>query len=145
MASDPPPSPSAASVAASEDEYVRLKVCIFVLLFRRCVLVAFEHLRRLSPLTHYHIHIHFCFVVPKLELASTRAATDTARIQARQLISQRDALREDAAKNRAEAEEHKLILKETKDSNEKLKSQIKTAEEEKDDLLNRIKEKKSGS
>ena len=81
----------------------------------------------------------------KLELASTRAATDTARIQARQLISQRDALREDATKNRAEAEEHKLILKETKDSNEKLKSQIKTAEEEKDDLLDRIKEKKSGS
>ena len=44
----------------------------------------------------------------KLELAQARAATDTSRLKARQLISKRDGLREDTAKNRAESEEQQV-------------------------------------
>lgn len=78
------------------------------------------------------------FVRLKLELAQARAATDTARLQARQLISKRDGLREDAAKNKTETEELQQILTQTRESNEKLKSQIQSAEEERDLLLKTI-------
>lgn len=78
------------------------------------------------------------YVRLKLELAQARAATDTARLQARQLISKRDGLREDVVKNRAEVEEQQLILEQTQDSNDKLKAQIKTAEEERGRLLKKI-------
>ncbi|KAL7546397.1 hypothetical protein ACHAWF_009732 [Thalassiosira exigua] len=81
------------------------------------------------------------YVRLRLELAQARAATDTARLQARQLISKRDGHREDAAKNRAEAEEQQLILRQTQESNEKLKTQLKSAEEERDRLLQEIEEK----
>mmetsp|Transcript_41150 Transcript_41150/g.87689 ORF Transcript_41150/g.87689 Transcript_41150/m.87689 type:complete len:98 (-) Transcript_41150:354-647(-) len=81
------------------------------------------------------------YVRLKLELASARAATDTARLRARQLISSRDGLREDASKNRAEAEEQQLILEQTRESNEKLRAQIRDAEEERDRLLSKIEEK----
>lgn len=81
------------------------------------------------------------YVRLRLELAQARAATDTARLKARQLISKRDCLREDATKNKAEKEEQQLILQQTKESNEKLKSQIKGAEEERDRLLEKIREK----
>ena len=81
------------------------------------------------------------YVRLKSELAQARAATDTARLQARQLISKRDGLRGDVVKNRAEVEEQQLILEQTQDSNEKLKVQIKIAEEERDQLLEEIEEK----
>mmetsp|Transcript_16151 Transcript_16151/g.38720 ORF Transcript_16151/g.38720 Transcript_16151/m.38720 type:complete len:102 (-) Transcript_16151:93-398(-) len=74
----------------------------------------------------------------KLELAQARAATDTSRLKARQLISKRDGLREDTAKNRAESEEQQQILAQTQDSNMKLNEQIKKAEVERDRLLKKI-------
>ena len=76
------------------------------------------------------------YVRLKLELAHARASTDTARLQARQLISTRDGLREEVVKHQAEAEEQQQILLQTQASNEKLKAQIKTAEEERDALEN---------
>mmetsp|Transcript_16176 Transcript_16176/g.30514 ORF Transcript_16176/g.30514 Transcript_16176/m.30514 type:complete len:98 (-) Transcript_16176:3362-3655(-) len=85
------------------------------------------------------------YVRLKLELASARAATDTARLRARQLISKRDGLREDVSKNRAEAEEQRLILVQTRESNDKLRVQIKTAEEERKRLLEDIKGKDDDS
>mmetsp|Transcript_15660 Transcript_15660/g.33916 ORF Transcript_15660/g.33916 Transcript_15660/m.33916 type:complete len:102 (-) Transcript_15660:465-770(-) len=78
------------------------------------------------------------YVRLKLELAQARAATDTARLQARQLISKRDGIREDAAKHRAESAEQQQILQQTQGSNEKLKAQIKDAEDERDQLLEKI-------
>ena len=90
-----------------------------------------------------------------------------ARLKARQLISKRDGLREDAAKDRSEAEEQQVCIKEkqlrgdsifhnwttlfslflrqqiltqTRESNEKLRAQIKIAQDERDQLLNKITE-----
>lgn len=80
------------------------------------------------------------YVRLKLELAQARAATDTARLKARQLISKRDGLREDAAKNRVEAEEQQRILNQTSESNEKLRAQIKSAQDERKQLLKQIEE-----
>lgn len=85
------------------------------------------------------------YVRLKLELAQARAATDTARLKARQLISKRDLIREDGSKNRAEAEEQRLILQQTQESNEKIKVQIQVAEKDREQLLKEIDEKKSQS
>ncbi|KAL9191223.1 hypothetical protein ACHAXT_000929 [Thalassiosira profunda] len=85
------------------------------------------------------------YVRLKLELAQARAATDTARLHARELIGKRDGLREDAANNRAEAKQQQQVLKQTQESNERLKAQIKSAEEEREELLRKIEEKKNAS
>jgi chromosome segregation ATPase len=71
----------------------------------------------------------------KLEIAQTRARTDTIRLQARQLISQRTTLRESAAKSRTEMEEQRLILAETMESINKLRRQLRKAEDERDKLI----------
>ena len=74
----------------------------------------------------------------KLELAQTRARTDTARLEARGLINKRDTLREAVAASKEETEEQNLILAETMDSIEKLKAQISIAEMESTKLLARL-------
>ena len=79
----------------------------------------------------------------KLELAQTRAKTDTARLQARQLITKRDEIRESVATARANAEEQQLILAETVESIIKLKSQLNVVEEERKRLWGEF-EKKGG-
>jgi hypothetical protein len=73
----------------------------------------------------------------KLELAQTRSRTDSMRLQARQLISQRITLKESAAKRRVETEEQCLVLAETMESINKLQKDLRRAEEEQ----NRLKEK----
>lgn len=85
------------------------------------------------------------YVRLKLELAAKRASVDTVRLQARQLISKRDGLREEVAKNKAESEEQQQILQQTKESNEKIKAQIIEAEEERDGLSKEIEKKKESS
>mmetsp|Transcript_14051 Transcript_14051/g.29568 ORF Transcript_14051/g.29568 Transcript_14051/m.29568 type:complete len:138 (+) Transcript_14051:3-416(+) len=67
----------------------------------------------------------------KLELAQTRAKTDTARLQARQLITKRDEIKDSLAASKAEAEEQDLILKETQESLKKLKEHLDRVETEK--------------
>ncbi|KAL7471397.1 hypothetical protein ACHAXS_011629 [Conticribra weissflogii] len=67
----------------------------------------------------------------KLELAQTRAKTDTARLQARQLITKRDEIKDLLAASKAEAEEQELILKETQESVKKLKEHLDRVENEK--------------
>ncbi|KAL3785364.1 hypothetical protein HJC23_011047 [Cyclotella cryptica] len=74
----------------------------------------------------------------KLELAQTRARTDSIRLQARQLLSQRKHLREMAAKSLAETEEQQLILAETMKSIENLQNQLGMAEQERDSLLEKL-------
>lgn len=74
----------------------------------------------------------------KLEIAQTRARTDTIRLQARQLISQRTTLRESAAKSRTEMEEQRLILAETMESINKLRRQLRKAEDERDKLIAKV-------
>ena len=71
-------------------------------------------------------------------MAQTRARTDKKRIEARQLISQRDGLRSDVAKESAEVEEKQLILSETVESIKRLKDQIEQVKEEKDELLKKV-------
>ena len=78
------------------------------------------------------------YVRLKHELAQTRARTDKKRIEARQLISQRDGLRSDVAKESAEVEEKQLILSETVESIKRLKDEIEQVKEEKDELLKKV-------
>ena len=47
-------------------------------------------------------------------------------------------LREGAAKDKAEADEQRLILEQTQESNEKLRERIRAMEEERERLLERI-------
>ncbi|KAL7477760.1 hypothetical protein ACHAW6_003555 [Cyclotella cf. meneghiniana] len=77
----------------------------------------------------------------KLELAQTRAKTDSIRLQARQLLSQRKHLREMAAKSIAETEEQQLILAETTKSIENLRKQLEIADEEQSSLLKKLEQK----
>lgn len=83
------------------------------------------------------------YVRLKHELAQTRAKTDKLRIEARQIISQRDALKSDVTKESAEVEEQRLILQETMDSIKKLERKIEEAEGERDLLLKTTTGKKS--
>mmetsp|Transcript_599 Transcript_599/g.974 ORF Transcript_599/g.974 Transcript_599/m.974 type:complete len:98 (+) Transcript_599:230-523(+) len=78
------------------------------------------------------------YVRLKHELHQTRARTDKKRIEARQLISQRDGLRSDVAKESGEVEEKRLILEETLDSIKRLKDQIEQVEGEKDELMKKV-------
>jgi len=78
------------------------------------------------------------YVRLKHELAQTRARTDKKRIEARQLISQRDGLKSDVAKESVEVEEKQLILEETLVSIKRLKEQIEVAKGEKDVLMKKI-------
>ena len=78
------------------------------------------------------------FIRLKLELAQARAAADSARLRARQLISNRDSLRDNDVKNRAEMEEKQRIIEQTRESNEKLAAQVKIAAEEQVQLLMKI-------
>jgi seryl-tRNA synthetase len=78
------------------------------------------------------------YVRLKHELAQTRARTDKKRIEARQLISQRDGLKSDVANESAEVEEKQLILEETLVSIKRLKEQIEVAKGEKDVLMKKI-------
>ena len=78
------------------------------------------------------------YVRLKHELAQTRARTDKKRIEARQLISQRDGLRSDVAKESAEVEEKRLILEETLDSIKRLNDQIEQVKGEKDELMKKV-------
>jgi hypothetical protein len=80
------------------------------------------------------------FIRLKLELAQARAAADSARLRARQLISNRDSLRDNDVKNRAEMEEKQRIIEKTRESNEKLAAQVKIAAEEQVQLLMKIEE-----
>jgi chromosome segregation ATPase len=80
----------------------------------------------------------------KLELAQIRARTDSTRLQARQLISQRKTLRETAKKISAETEEQQLILVEKMAVINKLKQEVVRAEEERERLLARLGRKKTG-
>jgi hypothetical protein len=80
------------------------------------------------------------FIRLKLELAQARAAADSARLRARQLISNRDSLRDNDVKNRAEMEEKQRIIEQTRESNEKLAAQVKIAAEEQVQLLMKIEE-----
>lgn len=80
------------------------------------------------------------FIRLKLELAQARAAADSARLRARQLISNRDSLRDNDMKNRAEMEEKQRIIEQTRESNEKLAAQVKIAAEEQVQLLMKIEE-----
>ena len=80
------------------------------------------------------------FIRLKLELAQARAAADSARLRARQLISNRDSLRDNDVKNRAEMEEKQRIIEQTRESNEKLAAQVKIAAEEQAQLLMKIEE-----
>lgn len=77
----------------------------------------------------------------KLELAQTRARTDSIRLQARNLISQRATLRESAAKTHEETGEQKLILSQTMESIDKLQEELRKAEEERDRLKEKLGEK----
>ena len=70
----------------------------------------------------------------KHELTQTRARIDKKRIEARQLISQRDGLKSDVIKESAELEEQQLILEETVDSIKRLKEHIEVAKGERDML-----------
>jgi len=81
------------------------------------------------------------FIRLRLELAQTRSQTDTTRLSARRLISERTALRESAAKTKVETEEQRLILAETMQSIHKLKTDLKKAEEARDILKRRLNEK----
>lgn len=83
------------------------------------------------------------YVRLKHELAQTRAKTDKLRIEARQIISQRDGLKSDVTKESAEVEEQRLILQETLDSIKKLEEKIEEAKEERDLLLKTTAGKKS--
>jgi hypothetical protein len=78
------------------------------------------------------------YVRLKHELAQTRARTDKNRIEARQLISQRDGLKSDVAKETGEVEEKQLILEETLKGMKRLKEQIEVAKGEKDVLTKKI-------
>mmetsp|Transcript_11046 Transcript_11046/g.16544 ORF Transcript_11046/g.16544 Transcript_11046/m.16544 type:complete len:98 (+) Transcript_11046:174-467(+) len=78
------------------------------------------------------------YVRLKHEIAQTRARTDKKRIEARQLISQRDGLKSDVAKDSAEVEEKQLILQETLESIKQINAQIEAAQGEKDVLLKKI-------
>ena len=80
------------------------------------------------------------YVRLKLELAQTRAKTDSFRLRARELISKRDGLREAAAKSQADSEEQQLILLETRQSVKKLKAQLDFAEEERQMLWRKFEE-----
>ncbi|KAL3809922.1 hypothetical protein ACHAXA_005336 [Cyclostephanos tholiformis] len=80
------------------------------------------------------------YVRLKLKLAQARAATDTLRLKARQLLTQRDVLREDTVKDQVEGEEQQRIIQQTQEANEKLRAQIKIAQEEKNQLLKKIEE-----
>jgi hypothetical protein len=81
------------------------------------------------------------FIRLKLELAQTRARTDSIRLQARQLLSQRKHLREMAAKYIAETEEQQLLLAETMKSIENLQKQLGIADEEQSSLLEKLEQK----
>ena len=81
------------------------------------------------------------FIRLKLELAQTRARTDSIRLQARQLLSQRKHLREMAAKSLAETEEQKLVLAETMKSIENVQTQLGIADEEQSSLLEKLEQK----
>ncbi len=78
------------------------------------------------------------YVRLKHELAQTRAGTDKKRLEARQLISQRDGLKSNLAKEGAELEEKQLILKETLHSMKRLNEQIEEVKGEKDVLLKKV-------
>ena len=78
------------------------------------------------------------YVRLKHEIAQTRARTDKKRIEARQLISQRDGLKSDVAKDSAEVEEKQLILQETLESIKQINALIEAAQGEKDVLLKKI-------
>lgn len=75
------------------------------------------------------------YVKLKLALVQTRARTDSARLQARQMISKRNSLKEETVKIKSECEEQVLILEQTQESNARLREQIKKAEEERRRLL----------
>lgn len=75
------------------------------------------------------------YVTLKLALVQTRARTDSARLAARQMISKRNALKEETAKIKSECEEQVLILQQTQESNARLREQIEKAEEERRCLL----------
>lgn len=77
----------------------------------------------------------------KLELAQTLSRTDTIRLQARQLISQRTALRESTAKVRAEMKEEGLVLEETREDIRRLEEEVKVAVEEGERLREKLAEK----
>ncbi|KAL7510991.1 hypothetical protein ACHAXN_007910 [Cyclotella atomus] len=77
----------------------------------------------------------------KLELAQTRSRTDSIRLQARQLISQRTTLKESAAKTGVEIGEQRLILAETMESINTLEKELKRAEEERNRLKKKLGEK----
>ncbi|KAL3795076.1 hypothetical protein ACHAWO_009239 [Cyclotella atomus] len=77
----------------------------------------------------------------KLELAQTRSRTDSIRLQARQLISQRTTLKESAAKTDVEIGEQRLILAETMESINTLEKELKRAEEERNRLKKKLGEK----
>lgn len=78
------------------------------------------------------------YVRLKHELAQTRARTDKKRIEARQLISQRDGLKSNLANQGAELEEKQLILKETLHSIKRLNEQIEEVKGEKNVLSNKV-------
>ncbi|EJK47322.1 hypothetical protein THAOC_33966 [Thalassiosira oceanica] len=75
------------------------------------------------------------YVKLKLALVQTRARTDSARLQARQMISKRNALKEETVKIKSECEEQVLILEQTQESNARLREQIEKAEESRRRLL----------
>lgn len=79
----------------------------------------------------------------KIELAQTRAKTDTDRLHARQLISKRNEIREAAAKSKAESEEQSLLLVETLGSIKQLQKQLDDAEEERQKLWKQFEERQN--